>query len=218
MENQGLREMLGVATDHMNTMANAGNRVSFPSTGSYAASSGSDREPMHPHHECERNIASMTPLSASTPTVATTATTTTTTTHGTPTATAVNETAVSLAKQAAQMSLNVAEGGTTPKANFASVTEISTVPEKGTEKSPKAITGSAAKKKSDAKTGSTPTHSSGTLTKDGKGGMTINTTMSGTKKNTTSSNSSGSNSQVSNGTTTSNSTPKNRKPARKTKA
>ncbi|KAF9950409.1 hypothetical protein BGZ72_007945 [Mortierella alpina] len=47
MENQGLREMLGVATDNANILAtlHSGNRVSFPSTGSYMASSGSDREP-----------------------------------------------------------------------------------------------------------------------------------------------------------------------------
>ncbi|CAO3569317.1 unnamed protein product [Mortierella alpina] len=48
-ENQGLREMLGVAADHANIMAtrHSGNRVSFPSTESYMASSGSDREPQH---------------------------------------------------------------------------------------------------------------------------------------------------------------------------
>ncbi|KAF9427533.1 hypothetical protein BGZ94_004736 [Podila epigama] len=46
MENQGLREMLGVsAEDTQDLLArHAGNRVSFPSTGSYMASSGSDRE------------------------------------------------------------------------------------------------------------------------------------------------------------------------------
>ncbi|KAF8986490.1 hypothetical protein BGZ46_000021 [Entomortierella lignicola] len=44
IENQGLREMLGVATDSLDPMAlrHPGNRVSFPSTGSYVASSGSD--------------------------------------------------------------------------------------------------------------------------------------------------------------------------------
>ncbi|KAG0047658.1 hypothetical protein BGZ83_007324 [Gryganskiella cystojenkinii] len=51
MENQGLREMLGVATDHsMNPIAaSTGNRVSFPSTGSYAASSALQQclEPQH---------------------------------------------------------------------------------------------------------------------------------------------------------------------------
>ncbi|KAF9397980.1 hypothetical protein BGX21_008304 [Mortierella sp. AD011] len=46
IENQGLREMLGVATDSFGPMAmrHPGNRVSFPSTNSYVASSGSDRE------------------------------------------------------------------------------------------------------------------------------------------------------------------------------
>ncbi|KAG0342271.1 hypothetical protein BG004_005709, partial [Podila humilis] len=46
MENQGLREMLGVASDTVlpHVPRHAGNRVSFPSTGSYMASSGSDRE------------------------------------------------------------------------------------------------------------------------------------------------------------------------------
>lgn len=46
MENQGLREMLGVASDniHPHVPRHSGNRVSFPSTGSYMASSGSDRE------------------------------------------------------------------------------------------------------------------------------------------------------------------------------
>ncbi|KAG0012609.1 hypothetical protein BGZ80_011628 [Entomortierella chlamydospora] len=46
IENQGLREMLGVATDSFSPMAmrHPGNRVSFPSTNSYVASSGSDRE------------------------------------------------------------------------------------------------------------------------------------------------------------------------------
>ncbi|KAF9932467.1 hypothetical protein FBU30_008170 [Linnemannia zychae] len=46
IENQGLREMLGIATEHRNpiTARNPGNRVSFPSTGSYIASSGSDQE------------------------------------------------------------------------------------------------------------------------------------------------------------------------------
>ncbi|KAG0019904.1 hypothetical protein BGZ81_009545 [Podila clonocystis] len=46
MENQGLREMLGVASDniHPHVTRHSGNRVSFPSTGSYVASSGSDRE------------------------------------------------------------------------------------------------------------------------------------------------------------------------------
>ncbi|KAG0351233.1 hypothetical protein BG005_009306 [Podila minutissima] len=46
MENQGLREMLGVASDniHPHVARHSGNRVSFPSTGSYMASSGSDRE------------------------------------------------------------------------------------------------------------------------------------------------------------------------------
>lgn len=41
--------MLGVAADHANIMTtrHSGNRVSFPSTGSYMASSGSDREPQH---------------------------------------------------------------------------------------------------------------------------------------------------------------------------
>ncbi|GJJ73213.1 hypothetical protein EMPS_05571 [Entomortierella parvispora] len=224
MENQGLREMLGVASDHMNTMAmvNAGNRVSFPSTGSYAASSGSDREPMHPHHEHERGSAakaSSGPISMP-PTASAAATTKAA--HGSPTS--ANEAAVSLAKHAAQMSLNVAEGGTVPKANSASVTEMSTSPpEKVTEKSSKPIAGSGAKKKTDAKTGATPAHTSGSLTKDGKGGMTINTTMSGTKKATSnissnSSSNSNSNSHVSNGTTTSNSTSKTRKPARKTKS
>ncbi|KAG0259831.1 hypothetical protein BG011_002352 [Mortierella polycephala] len=45
-ENQGLREMLGVATDNMSplTAPQSANRVSFPSTNSYMASSGSDRE------------------------------------------------------------------------------------------------------------------------------------------------------------------------------
>ncbi|KAG0209751.1 hypothetical protein BGX28_009971 [Mortierella sp. GBA30] len=47
MENQGLREMLGVSTDSANAMAipHPKNRVSFPSTGSNVASSGSDLEP-----------------------------------------------------------------------------------------------------------------------------------------------------------------------------
>ncbi|KAG0297515.1 hypothetical protein BGZ96_006024 [Linnemannia gamsii] len=46
LENQGLREMLGIATEHRNPAAvrDPGNRVSFPSTGSYIASSGSDQE------------------------------------------------------------------------------------------------------------------------------------------------------------------------------
>ncbi|KAG0379897.1 hypothetical protein BGX24_011139 [Mortierella sp. AD032] len=46
IENQGLREMLGIATEHRHPIAvrNPGNRVSFPSTGSYVASSGSDQE------------------------------------------------------------------------------------------------------------------------------------------------------------------------------
>ncbi|KAF9313220.1 hypothetical protein BG003_005482 [Podila horticola] len=45
MENQGLREMLGVASDNIHPVTrHSGNRVSFPSTGSYMASSGSDRE------------------------------------------------------------------------------------------------------------------------------------------------------------------------------
>lgn len=46
LENQGLREMLGIATEHRNPIAvrDPGNRVSFPSTGSYIASSGSDQE------------------------------------------------------------------------------------------------------------------------------------------------------------------------------
>ncbi|KAG0033854.1 hypothetical protein BGZ82_005966 [Podila clonocystis] len=46
MENQGLREMLGVASDNIHPLVtrHSGNRVSFPSTGSYMASSGSDRE------------------------------------------------------------------------------------------------------------------------------------------------------------------------------
>ncbi|KAG0364656.1 hypothetical protein BGZ54_007281 [Gamsiella multidivaricata] len=46
IENQGLREMLGVASDNFAPMAvrHPGNRVSFPSTGSYVPSSGSDRE------------------------------------------------------------------------------------------------------------------------------------------------------------------------------
>ncbi|KAG0312014.1 hypothetical protein BGZ97_011496 [Linnemannia gamsii] len=46
LENQGLREMLGIATEHRHPIAvrDPGNRVSFPSTGSYIASSGSDQE------------------------------------------------------------------------------------------------------------------------------------------------------------------------------
>ncbi|KAF9194443.1 hypothetical protein BGZ51_009523 [Haplosporangium sp. Z 767] len=46
LENQGLREMLGVATENMNpvTAQQSANRVSFPSTNSYMASSGSDQE------------------------------------------------------------------------------------------------------------------------------------------------------------------------------
>ncbi|KAF9906967.1 hypothetical protein EC991_011442 [Linnemannia zychae] len=46
IENQGLREMLGIATEYRHPIAvrDAGNRVSFPSTGSYVASSGSDQE------------------------------------------------------------------------------------------------------------------------------------------------------------------------------
>ncbi|KAF9116384.1 hypothetical protein BGX27_003067 [Mortierella sp. AM989] len=51
IENQGLREMLGVANDSFSPIAvrHPGNRVSFPSTGSYVASSGSDREQQQVH-------------------------------------------------------------------------------------------------------------------------------------------------------------------------
>ncbi|KAG0204821.1 hypothetical protein B0O80DRAFT_492080 [Mortierella sp. GBAus27b] len=51
IENQGLREMLGVASEDFNPLAARlpRNRVSFPSTGSYVASSGSDREQPHGH-------------------------------------------------------------------------------------------------------------------------------------------------------------------------
>ncbi|KAF9138279.1 hypothetical protein BGX30_009331 [Mortierella sp. GBA39] len=51
LENQGLREMLGIAADHRNPIAvrDPGNRVSFPSTGSYVASSGSDQERRQGH-------------------------------------------------------------------------------------------------------------------------------------------------------------------------
>ncbi|KAF9125032.1 hypothetical protein BGW39_007730 [Mortierella sp. 14UC] len=51
IENQGLREMLGIATDYRHPIAarNPGNRVSFPSTGSYVASSGSDQEQRQGH-------------------------------------------------------------------------------------------------------------------------------------------------------------------------
>ncbi|KAF9956588.1 hypothetical protein BGZ65_002572 [Modicella reniformis] len=51
IENQGLREMLGVASEDFSSLATRQprNRVSFPSTGSYVASSGSDREQQHNH-------------------------------------------------------------------------------------------------------------------------------------------------------------------------
>ncbi|KAF9968670.1 hypothetical protein BGZ70_000515 [Mortierella alpina] len=59
IENQGLREMLGVAADHANIMAtrHSGNRVSFPSTESYMASSGSDREPQHGFEHTQDMVA-----------------------------------------------------------------------------------------------------------------------------------------------------------------
>ncbi|KAF9576322.1 hypothetical protein EC968_009296 [Mortierella alpina] len=69
MENQGLREMLGVATDHANIVATqqCGNRVSFPSTGSYVASSGSDREPQHEFKQAPHVLARKEAALASSP-------------------------------------------------------------------------------------------------------------------------------------------------------
>ncbi|KAF9981189.1 hypothetical protein BGZ75_007550 [Mortierella antarctica] len=68
-ENQGLREMLGVAADHANIMAtpHPGNRVSFPSTGSYMASSGSDREPQHGFEHAPEVVAREEAALASSP-------------------------------------------------------------------------------------------------------------------------------------------------------
>ncbi|KAF9928244.1 hypothetical protein BGZ67_007084 [Mortierella alpina] len=68
-ENQGLREMLGVAADHANIMAtpHSGNRVSFPSTGSYMASSGSDREPQHGFEHAPEVVAREEAALASSP-------------------------------------------------------------------------------------------------------------------------------------------------------
>ncbi|KAG9067540.1 hypothetical protein KI688_012324 [Linnemannia hyalina] len=64
LENRGLREMLGIAADHRIPIAvrDPGNRVSFPSTGSYVASSGSDQERRQGHG---RN-ASFSPVDQST--------------------------------------------------------------------------------------------------------------------------------------------------------
>lgn len=65
LENQGLREMLGIAADHRNPIAvrDPGNRVSFPSTGSYIASSGSDQE----RRQGRGRMAAFSPVDQSTP-------------------------------------------------------------------------------------------------------------------------------------------------------
>ncbi|ORZ04675.1 hypothetical protein BCR41DRAFT_362412 [Lobosporangium transversale] len=61
IENRGLREILGVATDDFGSMAvrDPVNRVSFPSTGSYVPSSGSDRE-----HPAGQGFTTQQPLSS----------------------------------------------------------------------------------------------------------------------------------------------------------
>ncbi|KAF9153765.1 hypothetical protein BG015_002687 [Linnemannia schmuckeri] len=65
LENQGLREMLGIATEHRSPIAvrDPGNRVSFPSTGSYIASSGSDQE----RRQGRGRLAPLSPIDQSTP-------------------------------------------------------------------------------------------------------------------------------------------------------
>ncbi|KAF8932100.1 hypothetical protein BGZ47_011562 [Haplosporangium gracile] len=65
LENQGLREMLGIATEHRSPIAvrDPGNRVSFPSTGSYVASSGSDQE----RRQGRGRLAPLSPIDQSTP-------------------------------------------------------------------------------------------------------------------------------------------------------
>ncbi|KAG0321148.1 hypothetical protein BGZ99_004091 [Dissophora globulifera] len=70
IENQGLREMLGVAAENSNPLATRqpGNRVSFPSTGSYVASSGSDREQSHALSSSPIPIPTTGAVSASVPT------------------------------------------------------------------------------------------------------------------------------------------------------
>ncbi|KAF9346948.1 hypothetical protein BGX34_003503 [Mortierella sp. NVP85] len=75
IENQGLREMLGVASEDFSPLAarQPRNRVSFPSTNSYVASSGSDREhghgfaapPSPPEQMTRRDPPSSYPTSAS---------------------------------------------------------------------------------------------------------------------------------------------------------
>ncbi|KAF9085268.1 hypothetical protein BGX23_009814, partial [Mortierella sp. AD031] len=67
IENQGLRDMLGITTEYRNPIAgrNPANRVSFPSTGSYVASSGSDQE----QRQGRGRMAAFSPVEQSTSTL-----------------------------------------------------------------------------------------------------------------------------------------------------
>ncbi|KAF9536943.1 hypothetical protein EC957_009339 [Mortierella hygrophila] len=202
LENQGLREMLGIAADHRSPIAvrDPGNRVSFPSTGSYVASSGSDQERRQGHG---RN-ASFSPVDQSTsalgasewsalstapevePYMVTFDTSRTNTASNSKVASPLLESTKDFSEPEPALALDTQRAATTTATATATTTTASPVKKKTADTTTKTSTANTNNNTSLARSTSGANTNASSNNSTTKGGMMINTGVA-TKKNVTNS-------------------------------